>query len=118
MEEERKWKRIPRVSRRIPFGYEQDPESPDVLLPIPLELEALELAKKHVKNYSYRQVADWLSGVTGRSITHMGLKDRIERDRTQRLRYGQAKGWSNRLKKAEEALRRLEEESLGAEEKE
>ena len=46
-----KWVPIPRISRVIPFGYEVDPEDPNTLIPIPIQLEALEQAKKHVKRY-------------------------------------------------------------------
>ena len=57
----KEWSRIPRVARTIPFGYEEDPEDSDFLLPIKEELDALEMAKKHLKQYSYREVATWLS---------------------------------------------------------
>jgi len=38
---------IPKIRKTIPFGYRQDEEDPNLLQPIPTELEALELAKKH-----------------------------------------------------------------------
>ena len=60
-EEEYIWYPVVRVGRFIPFGYEQDPDDPDILLPIPEELELFEQAKIHLKQYSYRQVAAWLS---------------------------------------------------------
>ena len=37
------WYPIVRVGRHVPFGYEQDPNDPDILNPIPEELELLEL---------------------------------------------------------------------------
>jgi hypothetical protein len=43
---------IPKLGRTIPFGYKQDEEDETMLLPISLELEALEQAKKQVKQYS------------------------------------------------------------------
>jgi hypothetical protein len=43
------WVPIVRIGRSLPFGYEQDPNDPDILLPIPDQLELFELAKKHLK---------------------------------------------------------------------
>lgn len=111
---EKEWKPIPRVSRVIPFGYEVDPEDEDILLPIPLELEALEKAKKHIKNFSYREVAQWLTAVTGRPISHVGLKKRIEVERTRKSRIGALKGWAARYEKTAQKIAKLEEERTGA----
>ena len=55
------WVAIPRIARTTPFGYKVDPENDHILRPIPRELDALEKAKQHLKQYSYRQVANWLS---------------------------------------------------------
>ena len=76
--ESKEWLRVPRVARTIPFGYKEDPEDSDFLLPIKEELDALEQAKKHLQQYSYREVAIWLSKETSRYISHMGLKKRID----------------------------------------
>lgn len=105
------WKPIPRISRVIPFGYELDPEDPNTLLPIPLELQALVEAKKHVKRYSYRDVANWLSVLTGRSISHTGLKKRLEIERNRRSKARTFKSWTTRIEnlkaKTEEFENRL-----------
>lgn len=78
----REWEVIPRMSRTIPFGYQRDPEDDELLIPVVLELEALEKAKAHLKKgYSYRETAKWLSEVTGREISHMGLRKRFMNDR-------------------------------------
>ena len=53
------WHPVVRVGRQVPWGYEQDTNDPDILLPIPEELELMEQAKKFLKQYSYRQVAAW-----------------------------------------------------------
>jgi hypothetical protein len=110
------WKKIVRISRTIPFGYELDPEDPNVLLPISLELDALELAKKHLKSFSYREVANWLTAVTNRPISHVGLRKRISNERSRRQAASTTKQWAARYKKAEETARKLEEERLGAKE--
>ena len=68
-EEQTEWIQIPRIARIIPFGYKINEEDKDLLDPIPYELEALELARKYIKQYSLRQVANWLTNKTGRDIS-------------------------------------------------
>ena len=78
----RNWERVPRLSKRsVPFGYEIDPTDDTWLSPISRQLELLELAKKHLKQYSYREVSAWLTTQSGRRITHDGLKKRIDVER-------------------------------------
>ena len=45
------WQPVIRVGRIIPFGYTQDEEDRDMLLPIENELELLQKAKKFLKQY-------------------------------------------------------------------
>jgi len=108
------WHPIVRVGRTIPFGYKQDPEDRDILLPIPEELELLEQAKHNLKKYSLRDVANWLSDVSGRYISHVGLKTRIEseqkRKREAALQRHLAERYEVALRKAEE----LEKRRVGA----
>ena len=112
-----KWVPIPRISRVIPFGYEVDPEDPNTLLPVPIQLEALEAAKKHVKRFSYRDVANWITAVTGRSISHMGLKKRLEIEQHRRRKASVIKNWANRLEEAKVRAEKFEQERLGAKKK-
>ena len=39
------WKPVVRLGSHVPFGYRQDPNDGDILLPIPEELELFEQAK-------------------------------------------------------------------------
>ena len=80
----KEWHVIVRTTVKVPFGYEVHPENDKLLVPVEHELEALELAKQHLKQYSYRAVAHWLSQETGRYISHMGLKKRIEVEQKRR----------------------------------
>jgi hypothetical protein len=91
---------IPKLGRTIPFGYKQDEEDEDMLLPIPLELEALAKAKKHLKQYSLREVAAWLSNVTGRSISHVGLSKRIKDEQSYKRRFTTYRNLTKRYKEA------------------
>jgi len=108
------WSPIPRISRTIPFGYELSPDDPNLLLPNVFELEALEQAKKHLRQYSYRDVANWLSSITGRYISHVGLKKRMEIERSRRTKAHALKNWANRIKEAEAKVEKFEKNRLGA----
>ena len=44
------WKPVVRVGTHVPFGYKQDPNDQDILLPIPEELELFEKAKKFISS--------------------------------------------------------------------
>ncbi len=109
-----KWVPIPRISRVIPFGYKVSEDNPNLLIPIPLELQAIEEAKKHVKRFSYRDIANWITAVTGRSISHEGLKKRLEIERTRRTKARAIKSWSSRLETAKARAEELTEQRLGA----
>jgi hypothetical protein len=103
--ETKKWLVAPRISRTIPFGYTEDPNDKDLLLPVPLELEAMEKAKRYLKNYSYREVAKWLEEVTGRYISHIGLRKRVDNDRKNR---NALKGYKLQAKWLEKVIEKLE----------
>ena len=105
----KQWSRIPRVARTIPFGYKEDEEDKDFLLPIKEELDALDLAKKHLKQYSYRKVANWLTQQTGRSISFRGLKKRIDIENKRRKVTGIKRQLAKRLEKTLHQIKKLEE---------
>ena len=71
--------KIKRKARTIPFGFKQSSD-PKYLEPIREELDALNQAKEYLKNCSLRETASWLHRKTGRYISHVGLKKRIERN--------------------------------------
>ena len=107
------WQRIPRVSQYIPFGYEVDPEDNEWLEPIPKELELLELARKHVKQYTLRQVAAWLTTQSGKSITKDGLKKRLDVERKRKRLIAIKNQYAKRLKKTLRQIEILEKERVG-----
>jgi len=105
---------IPKIARTIPFGYKEDPEDTDILLPIPRELRALEKAKEYLQQYSYREVANWLTKQTGRSISHMGLKKRIDNEQSNKRRSATLRQWAERYKTAISKAEEIERTRLGA----
>jgi hypothetical protein len=98
----------------IPFGYELDPDNERLLVPIPHELEALELAKRHLKQYSYREVAIWLTKHTDRYISHMGLKKRVEIDKRRKKAALIKRRLAKRLQETLAEIEKLEKGRVGA----
>lgn len=104
---------VKRMGNTIPFGYKLDPENPQQMLPIPEELTALEEAKEHLKQYSLRKVAAWLSETTGRSISAAGLKWRVDHDRKFAKESAIKDYYIEKAKEYIRAAERLEEKRRG-----
>jgi len=107
------WERIPRLVKPVPWGYQVDPDNEKWLNPIEKELELLELAKKHLKQYSYREVSAWLTTQSGRSISHMGLKKRVDIERKRKTTVRIKRELAKRLEKAISQYEKLEKERVG-----
>ena len=100
--EEDVWIPIPRLikSSSVPFGYKLEHPDDDVFQPIPAELEALEVAKKYLKQYSSRLVANWLTKRTGRYISHVGLLKRVKNEQSVKRKAATYRNLARRLEKA------------------
>lgn len=110
----KEWHPVVRVAARVvPFGYEIDPDNDKLFRPIPHELEALELAKKHLKQYSYREVAAWLTTQTGRSISHSGLQKRVLIERRRKKAASIKRRLAKRLEETLEEIEKLEKGVTG-----
>lgn len=112
--EEKEWHVVVRLVRQVPFGYRIHPDNDKLLEPIPEELEALELAKRHLKQYSYREVAIWLHKQTNRYISHMGLKKRVDIERKRKKTARIKRKLAQRLEETLQEIKKLEEDSIGA----
>jgi|TARA_R100001163_G_scaffold11913_1_gene11004 hypothetical protein len=108
------WIQIPRIARIVPFGYRTNKDDMDLLDPIPYELEALELARKYVNQYSYRQVANWLTKKTGRDISHVGLRKRLMHEQQRKNQARTLRKWSEYAEKAIQKAKSIQEERTGA----
>ena len=73
--------KIKKRAKTVPFGFKES-NTPGYLEPVREELDALNQAKDYLKNCSLRETASWLHRKTGRYISHVGLKKRIERSGT------------------------------------
>ena len=118
LQEDNEWVRVPRVSRTIPFRYELDTEDNGILNPIPDQLDKLEMAKKYLKQYSYREVANWLTTNTGRSISHVGLRKRLDNEQRRKDKARSLRQWADYAKKAIAKAEEIEAKRIGAKEKE
>jgi hypothetical protein len=110
IKEENEWVQIPRIARTVPFGYEQNKDDPDILDPIPTELDLLEKARQYVNQYSYREVANWLSTNSGRYISHVGLRKRLQNERQRKNQAASIRKWAEYAEKAIAKAKALEEE--------
>ena len=111
---ERNWHTIARVSRTIPFGYTLDKTNNKLLQPVFIELEALELAKRHLKQYSYRDVAIWLTKQTDRYISGEGLRKRIAIEQKRKRTASIKRNIARRLEETLAEIQKLEEKGIGS----
>ena len=117
VEDHGKYIQIPRLSKKyVPFGYKICEEDENVLDPIPHELKALEKAKKYLKQYPSREVAAWLTKVTGRSISHAGLLKRLKHEQYYKTRIATLRKWVAKYKKAVEEIEKYEKRLKGVRE--
>ena len=114
IKEQDEWVQIPRIARTVPFGYKQNEEDPDILDPIKIELDLLEKARQHVNQYSYREVANWLSANTNRYISHVGLRKRLANERQRKDQARSLRKWADYAEKAIAKAQEIEKARTGA----
>ena len=108
------WLPIPKMARSIPFGYVEDPDDSYILRPIKSELDALEKAKKYLGQYSYREISNWLSTQTGRYISHVGLRKRVQDERRRKKTASIKRQYAKRYEEIIKAAEKIETERVGA----
>ena len=116
IKDETEWTPIPRIARTIPFGYVQDEQDPDLLQPVQNELDKLEMARDYLKQYSFREVSNWLSTQTGRYISHVGLRKRVENERQRKNQARSIRKWAEYAEKAIAKAKEIETQRTGAKE--
>ena len=112
--EDKEWLQIPRIARTIPFGYKLNDNDNHLLDPVDYELEALEIARKYIKQYSYREVANWLTTKTGRTISHVGLRKRLANEQQRKNKARTLRKWAEYATEAIQKAKTIEEERTGA----
>ena len=110
------WSSIPRIARTLTFGYVQDEQDPDLLQPVQNELDKLEMARDYLKQYSYREVANWLTTQTGRYISHVGLRKRVANERQRKNQARSIRKWAEYAEKAIAKAKEIETQRTGAKE--
>ena len=116
IKEENEWVAIPKISRTIPFGYEVDKKDNGILNPIPDQLDKLEIAKRYLKQYSYREVSQWLTRNTGRYISHVGLRKRLENEKRRNNQAASLRRWADYAKEAIAKAEKIENQRVGSKE--
>ena len=116
VKEDVEWLAIPRIARTLPFGYVQDEKDPDLLQPVQNELDKLEMARDYLKQYSYREVANWLTTQTGRYISHVGLRKRVANERQRKNQARSIRKWAEYAEKAIAKAKEIETQRTGAKE--
>jgi hypothetical protein len=114
IKEENEWVQIPRIARTVPFGYKLNDDDPDILDPIKTELDLLEKARQHVRQYSYREVANWLVKNSGRYISHVGLRKRLDNERQRKNQAASIRKWAKYAEKAIAKAQEIQEARTGA----
>ena len=112
--EDEEWLQIPRIARTIPFGYKLNDNDNHLLDPVDYELEALEVARKYIKQYSYREVANWITKNSGRYISHVGLRKRLENERQRKNKAKGLRQWADYAEKAIAKAQEIEAQRTGA----
>jgi hypothetical protein len=114
LKEDNEWTPIPRIARTVPFGYEINKDDSNILDPIPLELDLIEKARKYVNQYSYREVANWITKNSGRYISHVGLRKRLENERQRKNKAKGLRQWADYAEKAIAKAQEIEAQRTGA----
>ena len=94
--------------------YKQNENDSDLLAPIEKELTLLEQARKYVNQYSYRQVANWLSKQSGRYISHVGLQKRLKNEKKRKNQARSIRKWAEYAEKAISKAKEIEIQRTGA----
>ena len=116
IKEDNEWVAIPKISRTIPFGYELDAKDNGILNPIPDQLDKLEIAKRYLKQYSYREVSQWLTRNTNRYISHVGLRKRLENEKRRNNQAASLRRWAEYAQTAIRKAEKIETQRLGSKE--
>ena len=116
IKDENEWVQIPRIARTVPFGYKVNEDDPQILDPISIELDLLEKARNFIKQYSYREVANWLSTNSNRYISHVGLRKRLQNERQRKNQAKSLREWAAYAEKAIRKAEALEEKRTGVKE--
>ena len=116
IKEDNEWVSIPKISRTIPFGYEVDSKDNGILNPIPDQLDKLEIAKRYLKQYSYREVSQWLTRNTNRYISHVGLRKRLENEKRRNNQAASLRRWADYAKEAIAKAEKIESQRVGSKE--
>ena len=102
------------IARTVPFGYKQSEEDPDILDPIPVELDLLEKARKYVKSVFVSPSSQLADTNSGRYISHVGLRKRLANERQRKNTAKSLRKWAEYAETAIAKAKEIEEARTGA----
>ena len=107
---------IRRSSSTIPFGYALDEKNIELLTPIDDELKALDKVIPMIKDktLSLREGSLWLEFETGRKLSHMGLKKRVEVEQRRKKTLAIKRKFAKWLQETLTEIEKLETRGVGA----
>ena len=74
------------------------------------------MARDYLKQYSYREVANWLTTQTQRYISHVGLRKRVANERQRKNQVRSIRKWAEYAEKAIAKAKEIETQRTGAKE--
>ena len=77
-------------------------------------INLIEKARKYVNQYSYREVANWITKNSGRYISHVGLRKRLENERQRKNKAKGLRQWADYAEKAIAKAQEIEAQRTGA----
>ena len=72
--------------------------------------------RDYTKQFSYREVANWLTKNSGRTISHVGLLKRLKNERQRKNKATSLRRWADYAQKAIQKAEDYEEKRTGAKE--
>ena len=72
------------------------------------------MARKYIDQYSFREVANWLTTQTGRYISHVGLRKRVANERQRKNKARSLRKWAEYAEAAIAKAKKLETQRTGA----
>ena len=107
LQENNEWVKYLEYLEQFLLVMKIDAEDNAILNPIPDQLDKLEMAKKYLKQYSYREVANWLTTNTGRSISHVGLRKRLDNEQRRKTKLEAYARWADYAKRQSPKRKKL-----------
>ena len=107
------WQPVVRVGRTVPLDTSKTQKT-KIFFAHSRRIKFVRKAKKYLKQYSYRDVSNWLSEQSGRYISHVGLMKRVKLEQKRKREASNQRYLAQRYKEALEKAEKIEATRFGA----